>query len=127
MYLPFGFFKTIQKEGQFMSNKIKLSVGGIEYMVVTDDDEAHVRKIGAKLNEELDRTKKANPRLSTTMVAVLTALDMCDELDKSQKECEQLRLQLKKAVEDSACTRFDGEEARREIERLTGEIKALKQ
>ena len=82
MYLPFGFFKTIQKEGQFMSNKIKLSVGGIEYMVVTDDDEAHVRKIGAKLNEELDRTKKANPRLSTTMVAVLTALDMCDELDK---------------------------------------------
>ena len=78
-----------------MSNKIKLSVGGIEYMVVTDDDEAHVRKIGAKLNEELDRTKKANPRLSTTMVAVLPALDMCDELDKSQKECEQLRLQLK--------------------------------
>ena len=96
-----------------MSNKIKLSVGGIEYMIVTDDDEAQVRKVGARLNAELDKTKKANPSLSTTMVAVLTALGMCDELEK--------------AVEDSACTRFDGEEARREIERLTGEIKALKQ
>ena len=110
-----------------MPNKIKLSVGGIEYMVVTDDDEARVRKIGARLNEQLDKVKKGNPRLSTTMVAVLTALDLCDALDKSETECERLRLQLKKAVEDSACTRFDGEEARREIERLTGEIKALKQ
>ena len=122
------FFRGITyKEGQIMSNKIKLSVGGIEYMVVTDDDEAQVRKVGARLNAELDKTKKANPSLSTTMVAVLTALGMCDELEKSERECEQLRLQLKKAVEDSACTRFDGEEARREIERLTGEIKALKQ
>ena len=121
------FFSGITyKEGQIMSNKIKLSVGGIEYMVVTDDDEAQVRKVGARLNAELDKTKKANPSLSTTMVAVLTALGMC-ELEKSERECEQLRLQLKKAVEDSACTRFDGEEARREIERLTGEIKALKQ
>ena len=107
------FFRGITyKEGQIMSNKIKLSVGGIEYMVVTDDDEAQVRKVGARLNAELDKTKKANPSLSTTMVAVLTALGMCDELEKSERECERLRLQLKKAGE---------------IERLTGEIKALKQ
>lgn len=44
-----------------MPNKIKLSVGGIEYMVVTDDDEARVRKIGARLNEQLDKVKKGNP------------------------------------------------------------------
>ena len=95
--------------------------------MITDHNDTRDRKNHARLNEQLDNIKKGNPRLSTTMVAVLTALDLCDALDKSETECERLRLQLKKAVEDSACTRFDGEEARREIERLTGEIKALKQ
>ena len=54
--------------------------------------------------------QKGLSHLSTTMVAMLTALDLCDALGKSGTECERLR-PLKKAVEDSACTRFDGEEA----------------
>lgn len=109
-----------------MANKIRLTVGGIEYMVVSDDDEAYVRNIGDRLNQRLEVTRRKNPRLSTTMVAVLTALGFCEELDKAEREREQLKLQLKKAVEDSACTRFDSEEARREIERLSREINVLK-
>ncbi len=110
-----------------MANKIKIVVGGIEYMVVSDDDEAYVRKISDRLNNRLEMTKRKNPNLSTTMVAAITALGFCEELDKSEQECERLRIQLKKAVEDSACTRFDSEEARKEIERLSSEIKILKE
>lgn len=113
-------------EETIMANKIRLTVGGIEYMVVSDDDEAYVRNIGDRLNQRLEVTRRKNPRLSTTMVAVLTALGFCEELDKAEREREQLKLQLKKAVEDSACTRFDSEEARREIERLSREINVLK-
>ncbi len=109
-----------------MANKIRLTVGGIEYMVVSQEDEAFVRKIGDDLNEKLDQIKKTNHFLSTTMVAVLAALDYSEKLAKSRQECEQLKLQLKNAVEDAACARLNGEEARREIERLSQVIRELK-
>lgn len=109
-----------------MANKIRLNVGGIEYLVVSDDDEYTVRKIGDELNHRLELLKRKNPNLSTTMVAMLAALECCDELSKSNKECEQLKAQLKNAVEDAACARFEGEQAKGEIERLSAELTSLR-
>ncbi|MBR6548145.1 MAG: cell division protein ZapA [Clostridia bacterium] len=106
-----------------MANKIRLVVGGIEYMVLSEEDETFVRKIGDDLNKKLDDIKLANRYLSTTMVAVMAALDYSEQLAKCKEECEHLRLQLKNAVEDAACARLNGEEARREILRLSEEIK----
>ena len=110
-----------------MANKIRLTVGGIEYMVVSQEDETFVRKIGDDLNHKLDTIKRQNSGLSTTMVAVLAALDYSEQLAKSREECEQLKLQLKNAVEDAACARLNGEEARREIQRLSDEIKKMRE
>ncbi|MBR2151725.1 MAG: cell division protein ZapA [Clostridia bacterium] len=109
-----------------MANKIRLNVGGIEYLVVSDDDELSVRRIGDELNHRIDMMKRKNPTLSTTMAAMMTALDCCDDLHKANKEIEQLKAQLKNAVEDAACARFEGEQARSEIERLSAELTALR-
>lgn len=106
-----------------MANTIRLTVGGMEYKIVSDEDESYIRSIGDKLNAKLDGIKRENQYLSTTMVAVLAALDYCDDATKIRAENEQLRQQLKNAVEDAACARFEGEEARREIERLSHEMK----
>ncbi len=110
-----------------MANKIRLTVGGIEYLVVSDEDETFVRKIGEDLNQKLDAIKRQNSCLSTTMVAVLAALDYSEQLAKTKRECEELSLQLKAAVEDAACARLDGEQARKEIDRLANEIVKAKQ
>jgi cell division protein ZapA (FtsZ GTPase activity inhibitor) len=109
-----------------VANKIRLTIGGIEYMVVSEEDETFVRKIGEDLNFKLDEIKKQNQFLSTTMVAVLAALDYSEQLAKSKQECQQLQLQLKNAVEDAACARLNSEEACREIERLSEEVQKLK-
>jgi cell division protein ZapA (FtsZ GTPase activity inhibitor) len=109
-----------------MANKIRLTIGGIEYMVVSEEEEAFVRKIGGNLNFKLEEIKKENRYLSTTMVAVLAALDYGEQLAKGREECEQLKLQLKNAVEDAACVRLNNEEARREIERLSEEVRKIR-
>ena len=109
-----------------MANKIRLTVGGIEYMVMSEEDEIFVRRLGEDLNQKLDDIKQKNRCLSTTMVAVLAALDYSEQLAKSRQECEQLHLQLKHAVEDAVCARLNGQEACREIERLSREIRALR-
>ena len=110
-----------------MANKIRLTVGGIEYLVVSEEEETFVRKIGDALNDKLDTIKRQNNCLSTTMVAVLAALDYSEQLEKTKRECESLSLQLKKAVEEAACARLDGEQARKEIDRLAGLISKEKQ
>ncbi len=109
-----------------MANKIRLTVGGIEYMVTSEEDEIFVRRLGEELNEKLDEIKKKSRCLSTTMVAVLAALDYSEQLAKSRLECDQLHLQLKNAVEDAACARLNAEEAQKEIGRLSEEIKKLR-
>ena len=43
-----------------MANKIRLNVGGIEYLVVSDDDELSVRRIGDELNHRIDMMKRKN-------------------------------------------------------------------
>lgn len=109
-----------------MVNKIKLVVGGMEFLINTDDNESYVQNLGNELNRRLDTLSRENPYLSTTMVAVLAALEYCDEAKKAHADAENLRQQMKGFVEDAACARLEADEARREIERLNRENQNLR-
>lgn len=109
-----------------MANKIKITVGGIDYIIASDEDEAYVRKIGDELSAKLDALSKKNPYLSTSMVAVLTALDYCDTAKKANDRCEELSADLKSTAEELACARMEIDGARREIERLNRENRQLR-
>jgi len=109
-----------------MAKKFKLTVGGIDYVIMSDSDEAYVHKMGDELNRALDSLSHAHPYLSTTMVAVLTALEYLDESYRLKDEAENLRIQMKNYVEDAACARLETEEARREIDRLNRENRILR-
>lgn len=119
-------YKQMGVEVKAMANKIRLTVGGIEYTITSNDDESYIRKVGDELNKRLEQLSRHNPFLSTTMVAVLAALDFCDESKKATAECESLKLELKRAVEEAACVRLEADEARREIERLSRENRLLR-
>ncbi|HHW45502.1 MAG TPA: cell division protein ZapA [Clostridiales bacterium] len=109
-----------------MANKIKLVVGGMDYIIQSDDDESYIRNIGDELNRRLEILSRKNPYLSTAMVAMLAALEFCDEAKKAQQEIEQLRLQHKSTLEELACSRLEADEAKREIERLGKENRMLR-
>lgn len=110
-----------------MANKVKLTVGGIDYYISSDEDELYVRSVGDELNRRLDDIAKYNPYLSTTMVAVFAALEYCDETKKAHLQLEELHQQIKGYIEDCACARLEADEARREIERLGRENYNLRQ
>lgn len=109
-----------------MANKIKITLGGMDYIISSNDEENYVRKIGDELNFKLDSLSKENPYLSTAMVAVLAALDYCDEAKKSALECEAAKADLKGTAEELACARLEIDGARREIERLKHENRQLR-
>jgi cell division protein ZapA len=109
-----------------MANKIRITVGGIDYIIASEDDEIYVRKIGEELNVKLDDLARKNPYLSTTMVAVLAALEYCDTAKKATEMCEDVKAELKGTAEELACARLEIDGARREIERLNRENRQLR-
>lgn len=109
-----------------MANKIKIVVGGVDYIVYSEDNEEYLRSLGDELGRKMDLLAASKPFLSTTMVAVMTALDYLDQNKKLAAEIDKLKVQIKDRSEDSATARIDAEEARREIERLSRENSALR-
>lgn len=109
-----------------MANKIRITVGGIDYIIASGEDEAYVRKIGEELNAKLDTLQRKNPYLSTTMVAVLAALEYCDSAKSASEKCEEAKADLKSTAEELACARLEIDSARREIERLNRENRQLR-
>ena len=109
-----------------MANKIRITVGGIDYIISSTEDENYVRKIGDELNAKLDSLARNNPYLSTAMVAILAALEYCDGAKKAVADAEEAKAGLKGVSEELACARLEIDGARREIERLNRENRQLR-
>jgi cell division protein ZapA (FtsZ GTPase activity inhibitor) len=98
-----------------MKHTIKVKVGGMEYCINSDDDELYVKTLAAELDRRLDTIAKNSPFLSTTMVAVFAALEASDKAKKQQRENDELRMELKRALEDTACAKLEADILRRKV------------
>ena len=101
-----------------MPEKIKLFIGGIEYIITTTEPENYMKEIAAELTQRLDAVSGKSPFLSNFMVSSVVALSLLDEKKKAEEEALKLREELKNYIEQSAVSRLEINEARREIERL---------
>lgn len=70
-----------------------VSVGGKEYTIVSEDPIEQVKRVGTYVDRKLQEIEQAT-RLPTNMAAVLTALNIADELLKAQDENTKLRREL---------------------------------
>ena len=82
-----------------MANKIRFTVGGITYSIMSEDNEAYIESLGRELDHKMDALAKKNPFLSTTMIAVLAAMDAADAAKKAELENTELRRQLNDMTE----------------------------
>ena len=79
-----------------MMNQIRLTVGGINYTVKSDESAEYLNELGDELELRLRRIVRRNPTMSTTMAAIMAALEASDEAKKARAELEQLKKQLEK-------------------------------
>ena len=105
-----------------MANKIKMKIGGIEYCITSDYDEAYIRSLGAELERKMQTIMQKSPFLSTTMAAVMVALDSLDEKKKTENENEHLRLDIKRLLEEAARTKLEAESAYRRLSEIEGRL-----
>jgi len=107
-------------------NKVQVKIGGATYTIVTEDDSQYVEDLADFLNSEIRSICNSNPSLSMTQAAVLVALDQTDACRKASASADNLRVQIKDYLEESARAKMEVEVARREVERLNREIADLR-
>ena len=114
-------------------NKVKLSIAGSEFSVITEDDVKYVAELGKDVDLAIAKTMKENPHVSVTQAAVLTTLNYADEYTKATTTADHLREQIKDYLDDASnakskadWARHEAEKAKRDLENANLEIDRLK-
>ena len=100
-----------------MENRVVIDICGEEYTLVAEESSSYMQRVGAyvgdKMSEILDSAK-----VGRTDAAVLTAINLADELFKAQAAGEQLRSQIKGYLDEAAKAQNEVSELKRELFRL---------
>ncbi len=107
-------------------NRLKANICGTSYTLVSDDSLSYMRDLVAQVDTQMSEIVTADFRMSTTMAAVLTALQNADKATKETRAAEELRLQLKRVVDDCEHLKDQLANARAEVDRLSKEMIALR-
>ena len=107
--------------------KVRAVICGTTYTIVSEEDTPeYMQELAQTLDAKMNEMLEANPRLSITQAAVLCALDYMDVYKKAESSSENLRSQIQDYLEDAARARTDSEITKRELERVSKELAALR-
>lgn len=73
-----------------VKNKVVVKILGQEYTLISDDSREHMQRISNLVDDKMRELYNNNKKLSTSMVAVLTALNMTDDYLKALDEQEEI-------------------------------------
>jgi cell division protein ZapA len=73
-------------------NKIAVKILGQDHYLISTDEPDYVHKVAKLVDDRMQTILRANSSLSHTKIAILTALNLADDLSKSRKKIEELKL-----------------------------------
>ncbi|NLK88419.1 MAG: cell division protein ZapA [Clostridiaceae bacterium] len=94
-------------------NKVELRIAGKDYTVVGTEPVEYIHRVGLYVDKKMTDIMRHSNKLSTSMAAVLTAINISDDFFKCYESEQSLKKELKKAAE--------------QLEKLKEENKALRQ
>lgn len=109
-----------------MENKrVEVKINNVEYMLVTNEPEEYVQRVALLVNKRMQQIQEGNKQLSTAMAAVLTSINIADELLKSEEIMDNLRSELKHYMETANTNGDVLEEKKLEVEKLKEDMHRL--
>ena len=100
-----------------MDHRVTVTIGGNEYTFVAEEDSSYVEKVAAYVDQRMSATLEST-KAGQTDAAVLTAVNIADELFKAQEIAENLRSQLKEYLDEASKSKNEISELKREIFKL---------
>lgn len=71
-------------------NKVTVEIFNEEYVVKGNEDPEYIIMLAQYVDRRMKAIQQRNPNLSTTKIAVLTSLNLADELNKLQEDYDEL-------------------------------------
>ena len=100
-----------------MDHRVTVTICGNEYTFVAEEDSSYVEKVAAYVDQRMSATLEST-KAGQTDAAVLTAVNIADELFKAQAAAEQLRSQIKGYLDEAGKAQAEVSELKREVFRL---------
>ena len=91
-------------------NRVKLKICGYEFTVSSESSEEYIRRTADAVDDHIRRLMEYSPQMSTSMGAVLAAMDFCDEACRAKETADNLRAQIKEYFDEAAAARAEAEE-----------------
>ena len=79
------------------NNKLSVEIFGRQYHIVGQESANHMRHVASFVDEKMRDIASSNPHLDVARLAVLSAVNIADELIQLRKEHEEL-MELLEAV-----------------------------
>ncbi len=81
-------------------NKVYVRICGKDYTIVGAESEEYIQRVAFYLDKKMSEVFKANEKLSTSMAAVLTAINMADDYFKNSDSLDNLRDQVNDYIKE---------------------------
>ena len=81
---------------RIMDNKTRavVRINGTEYVLKGYETEEYIHKVAIYVDKKMQKIAENNPKLSTSMISVLAALNLADEFIKLKEEHDKLKKQF---------------------------------
>ena len=94
--------------------------------ITSDEDQEYMDKVASKIERKVKRLSDELHTRNMTEVALFVAMDYCDQFTKAMDDNANLRGQIKDYLQESAFSRKQYEDTKKENEQLKNEINALR-
>lgn len=94
--------------------KVQVKIGGYEYTLVGVESEEHMHAVALYIDKKIQEVTRANNRLSTSMAAVLAAVNVADDCLRTKKREEALKIEIQNVSDEV-------EELKEQLARLSNE------
>lgn len=100
-----------------MANRVVINICGEELTFIAEESSSYMQRVGAYVNDKMAEVLDSS-KVGRTDAAVLTAVNIADELFKAQAAAEQLRGQIKGYLDEAGRAQSEASELKREVFRL---------
>ena len=97
-----------------MANRVTMSICGEDYTLIAEESPSYMERVGKLVDEKLSEVLSAGS-VSRTDAAILTAINLADELLKAQESGENLRRQVKTYLDEAAQAKNEASELKRQL------------
>ena len=97
-----------------MANRITVSICGDEYTFVAEESTAYMEQVAALVDKKMSEIL-TGAKVGHSNAAVLAAVNLADELLKSEQTAENLRRQVKSYLDEAAQAKNEASELKRQL------------